>query len=514
MALSDFFSGSSLVSALEAGVAGSALRLDESLSPLDRVLGPPIDALNQLVFSKVVLFGVPVEALVLMLAFAMVFFTFWLGLPQWRFFGHSFALLRGKYADPSAPGQGSHFAALSTALSGTVGLGNIAGVAIAISLGGPGAAFWMFVIGLFAMALKCAEVTLGLKYRRHFADGSVAGGPMYYLRDGFKRFPALAPIGLVLGGFYAFAALGGAIPMLQTNQSYVQVASVTGLDHWLGDGQARLAYGVFMAFGVALVVLGSAKRLAAVTSALVPAMCAIYLFGGLAVLIANASAIPEAFSTIFAAAFNTHALTGGLVGAFIIGMKRAVYSCEAGIGSAVMAHSLARTREPASEGMVALLEPFIDTVVICTMSALVVIVTNSYQIPGAEGVQITSAAFQSVISWFPYVLAVAVFLFAYSTLVSWGYYGIQAWGFLFGRSKLSIWTYRILYCALIPLGSILPLGKVVDFIDACFFLMAVPNIIGLFFMAGEIRREIQSYWRRLKAGEIRPTSTPKSLMAA
>ncbi len=478
--------------------------IEESITPLDRLLGPPIDALTAAVFFKVEVLNVQVEALVLALAAGMIFFTIWLGLPQLRFPGHAVSILRGRYADPDAPGHGSHFAALSTALSGTVGLGNIAGVAIAITAGGPGAAFWMFIIGFFAMALKAAEVTLGMKYRRLDPVLGVSGGPMFYLRDGLGKIGGLKQIGLILGGFYAIAALGGAIPMLQTNQSYAQMAAVTGLNQWLGEANARWAYGIFMALAVALVVLGSARRLATVASALVPAMCGIYLLGGAAVLIANAAAIPDALVLIVTSAFAPKAVAGGAIGAFVVGMRRAVYSCEAGIGSAVMAHTLARTREPASEGMVALLEPFIDTMVICTMTALVVVVSGAWQIEGAEGVAITSAAFGSVFAWFPYVLALAVFLFAYSTLVSWGYYGTQAWGFLFGRSSASIWTYRVLYCLLIPFGAVLPLGKVVDFIDSCFFLMAVPNLIGLAVLAPEIRREFLSYAQRLRSGEIRP----------
>lgn len=466
---------------------------------VDAVLGPLIDALNRAVFFTVPVFGVKVEGLVLMLAVAMVFFTVWLGLPQLRFFGHGLAVASGKYHDPTAPGHSSHFAALSTALSGTVGLGNIAGVAVAITAGGPGAAFWMFIIGFFGMALKMAEVTLGLKYRVVGEDHQVAGGPMYTIARGFAKRRGLAGVGIVLGGWYAVAALGGALPMLQTNQSFEQVAAVVGLREALGEEGARWSFGIAMAGAVAVVVLGSAAWLGRVTSLLVPVMCGVYLLAGAVVLAFNLPSLPGALGVIVREAFSWDAAGGGALGAFIVGMRRAVYSSEAGVGSAVMAHTLARTREPVSEGIVALLEPFVDTMVVCTMSALVVVVTGAYLQPGVEGVGLTSAAFESVLPWFPVVLAVAVLLFAYSTLISWGYYGVQAWGFLFGRSRFSIGFYKVFYCVMVPLGAVLPLGKVVNFIDSCFFLMAVPNIIGLAVLAGELRRDVVDYASRVIA---------------
>jgi alanine or glycine:cation symporter, AGCS family len=472
------------------------------VTPIDALLGPPIAALNQAVFFKVSLLGVQVEGLILVLAAAMLFFTVWLGAPQFRLFRHAVDVVRGRYADPTAPGAGSHFAALSTALSGTVGLGNVAGVAIAIGVGGPGAAFWMFVIGGFAMALKMAEVTLGMKYRIADANGETFGGPMYTIARGFARRPRLKTVGLALGGFYAVAALGGALPLLQSNQSFEQIAAVSGLRDWLGEGGARWAYGLVLAALVAVVVLGSARWLGQVTSRLVPAMCVLYAASALVVLVLNAPALPGALALIFSSAFTTDAAYGGAIGAFVVGMRRAVYSCEAGVGSSVMAHTLAKTKEPVSEGVVALLEPFIDTVVVCSLTALVIVVTGAYALD-MEGVAMTSAAFAGVVSWFPYVLAATVLLLAYSTLISWGYYGTQAWGFLFGRSRASILTYKVLYCLLVPLGAVLPLGVVVDFIDACFFLMAVPNIIGLAVLAGELRGDVRAYVTKLEGSNNR-----------
>lgn len=452
-------------------------------------LGHGIDALSANVFTKVSLLGVEVEGIVLWLALPMLFFTAWLGFLNLTRLPLALRIVRGDYRDKSAPGDVSQFQALSTALSGTVGLGNIAGVGVAITTGGPGAAFWMFVIGWFAMSLKCAEVTLGVKYRVTNADGSVSGGPMYTLEHGLARL-GLPRSGKLLGVLYAIFALGGAIPLLQVNQSFAQVSAVTGLDN-------GLVYGIIMAVTVAVVVVGSVRWLGATTSKLVPAMCVLYLGGCLLVLATHAGAIPGALAAIVTQAFNPTAVAGGALGAFVIGMRRAVYSSEAGIGSAVIAHSAAKTAEPASEGLVALLEPFIDTVIVCSITALTIVVAGSYLQPGITGVAVISAAFAQVSPGFPIVLAVAVYLFAYSTLVSWGYYGTQAWGYLFGRSRFSIGFYKVFYCAILPLGSVLELGKVVDLVDSLFFLMAVPNILGLYILAGDVRAEMRGYLARI-----------------
>lgn len=446
-----------------------------------------IEALSRFVFWKMPLGPVQVEAIVLFLAVPMLFFTAWLGFPNLRALGISFRIVRGRYADPDAPGEISQFAALATALSGTVGLGNIAGVAIAVSTGGPGAAFWMFVIGFFAMTLKCAEVALGLKYREYGPGGAVFGGPMYTIKNGLAA-RGLPRLGLALGGIYAFLALFGAIPLVQVNQSYAQVASVTGLSNpWI--------YGAIMAVLVAAVVLGGARWLGRVTSRLVPAMALVYLTGVLAILLLNWPLVPGALEQIVASAFTGQAAAGGALGSFIIGMRRAVYSSEAGIGSAVIAHAQARTREPVSEGFVALLEPFVDTVIINSLGALALVVAGTWA-SGLEGVAITSAAFATVAPWFPAVLAVAVFLFGYSTLVAWGFYGLQAWGYLWGHGHRAAMLYKLLYVVLLPIGAVLPLGKVVDLIDSAFFLMAVPNIAMLYVCAGELRRDVRDYWAR------------------
>lgn len=452
-------------------------------------LSVAIDALSAAVFVKLPFFDSEIEAIVLWLAVPMLFYTLWLGVPQLRVLPLALRVVRGHFHDPSAPGSMSQFAALSTALSGTIGLGNIAGVAIAIALGGPGAAFWQFVIGIFAMALKCAEVTLGLKYRVIETDGTVRGGPMYVLRDGLARrgWPRL---GLALGLAYALFALGGALPLIQTNQSFAQVRGVTGFD----DG---FLYGVLMALAVGVVVIGGVGWLGRVTSRLVPLMSAIYMGATLVVLILFWRDLDDALALILREAWAAESVFGGAVGAFVVGMRRAVFSCEAGVGSAVMAHAAAKTREPASEGLVALLEPLFDTVIMCSMTALMIVVTGVWD-DGPKDIALASNAFATVIDWFPYVLAVAVVLFAYATLIAWGYYGLQAWGFIVGHSPIKDWTYKLIYTVSLPLGSVLDVTRVIGLVDSVFFLMAVPNVIALYVFAGEIRREVNGYIARMR----------------
>lgn len=453
------------------------------------ILNDLINRLSDLVFFQVTLLGITIELVVLWLAIPMLFFTLYLRFINLRAMGAGIRVLKGKLSSPDQPGNMSPFAALSTALSGTVGLGNIAGVAIALSTGGPGAAFWMFVIGWMAMALKCAEVTLGLKYREVMPGGDVRGGPMYTIKNGLAS-KGFIKGGLILGGIYAFLALFGAIPLVQVNQSYVQVAAVTGFTE-------PLIYGIIMAALVGIVVINGVGWLARVTAAVVPTMGLVYLGGVFAILAMNFEQIPAALALIISDAFTGDAVAGGAIGAFVVGMRRAVYSSESGIGSAVIAHTQVRTNEPASEGLVALLEPFIDTVIICSVGAIAMVVAGTY-VGDAEGIEITSAAFATVADWFPYMLAVAVFLFGYSTLCAWGFYGQQAWCYLFGHSKPAIWVYKIIYVISLPIGAVLELGQVIKLIDSAFFLMAIPNIIALYIFAPEIKREIFGYLDRQK----------------
>lgn len=453
--------------------------------------------LNAMVFMKVPILGVEVTLIVIWLAVPMILFTFWLGFINIRAFPYAVGILTKPGQDKDAPGQISQFGALTTALSGTVGLGNIAGVAVAIATGGPGAAFWMFVIGFFAMTLKCVEVTLGHKYRVVDDDGTIRGGPMYALKNGLaaRGWPK---IGLILGGIYAFFALGGAIPLVQVNQSFAQVSNVTGFSSGAG-------YGAILAVLVGLVVVGGVRWLARVTSILVPGMAAIYLVGVFAIIFSNFGELPNAIMTIIGDAFSGEAAAGGMLGAFVVGMQRAVYSSEAGVGSAVIAHAQARTHDPASEGLVALLEPFIDTVIVCSLGAIAIVLAGTYQ-SGLDDITITSAAFGQISSWFPILLAVAVFLFAYSTLCAWGFYGLQAWGYLVGEGPIRNMTYKILYVVMLPIGSILPVQAVFDLVDSAFFLMAIPNVIAIYIFGPEIKREITTYFNRHRSPQEEPAS--------
>lgn len=453
-----------------------------------------IDTLSATVFYAVPVGSVDVQVIVLWLAVAMVFMTVWLGFPQVRGFAEALAVVRGRRHDATAPGEVSQFAALTTALSGTVGLGNIAGVAVAVGIGGPGAVFWMLVIGIFAMALKSAEVTLGLMFRDELPDGRVRGGAFLTLRNGLASIgrPAL---GRSLGLAYAILLASSSLISFQVNQSYAQVSGVLG-------GIDALVYGILFATAAALVILGSIRWIARVTSLLVPVMALIYIGGCLAVLATNAGAIPDAIGLILGSAFAADSLTGGLIGAFVAGMRRAVFSSEAGIGTAVVAHAQAKTREPASEGLVALLEPFIDTVLICTLTGLTIVVAgvwNPATNGGLEGVAMTSAAFATVAPWFPAVLAVAVLLFAFSTVISYGFYGGEGFQHLAGHGRWQSLAYKISFCALLPLSAILDLGKIVDLIDSLFFLMAIPNIIGLYLLADPLKAEVNRYLERSRA---------------
>jgi AGCS family alanine or glycine:cation symporter len=451
-----------------------------------------IDAISAAVFFKIPLFGTQIELIVLYLALPMLFFTAWLGFPNIRAVGHAVHILRHQPREGQAKGDVSQFAALSTALAGTIGLGNIAGVAVALTMGGPGAILWMFVIGWFAMTVKMAEVVLGLKYRVTDRRGHVHGGPMYVLRGALAQrgWPRL---GIVLGGLYAFFALFGAIPMVQVNQSFQQVSAVTGITNGWG-------YGIFIASAVALVTMGGAAWLGEVSKRLTPLKVAVYLGGVLAILVLHAGAIPDALAQIWHGAWTGGAATGGAVGAFVSGMRRAVFASEAGVGSAVMAHSLARTDEPVSEGMVALLEPLLGTMIVCALGGLALVVAGTWN-GGLQGIAITSAAFAGVSPWFPYILAVAVFLFAYSTLCAWGFYGLQAWGYLFGNGPRAQWAYKLFYVVALPPAAVIDLGRVISIVDSSFFLMAVPNVLALYLCAGELRRDVRDYWARAKGAD-------------
>jgi len=378
-------------------------------------------------------------------------------------------------------------------------LGNIAGVAVAVSLGGAGATFWMIVAGLLGMSSKFVECTLGVKYRDILPDGRVFGGPMNYLRYGLQK-RNMGGLGKVLATFFAILAIGasfGGGNMFQANQSF---EILSGQFSWLeGNG---FWFGLTVAVLVGVVIIGGINSIAKVTGKIVPIMAGVYVLGALTVIFINIENIGPAFSAIIDGAFSPSALKGGILGVLIVGFQRAAFSNEAGVGSAAIAHSVAKTNHPPSEGFVALLEPFIDTVVVCTLTALVLIFTGMHEVTGVAGADLTSDAFGSVISWFPYVLAAAVFLFAFSTMISWSYYGMRAWTYLFGKSKKSELLYKILFLFFVVVGASVSLGAVLDFSDMMILAMSFPNIIGLYIMSGEVRADLREYFRKLKAGEL------------
>ena len=449
--------------------------------------------------------------IVIWLVLGALFFTIRMGFINIRGFGHALDLAKGKYDDPNAPGQVTHFQALATAVSGTVGLGNIAGVAVAISLGGAGATMWMIVAGLLGMSSKFVECTLGVKYRFINSEGRVFGGPMNYLRYGLEK-RNMAGFGKFLAVFFAILAIGasfGGGNMFQANQSFVILAGE--FPALVGNG---FLFGVVVAVLVGIVIIGGISSIAKVTGKIVPIMAAVYILGALVVIGVNIENIGPAFAAIWDGAFSPSALKGGIIGVLVVGFQRAAFSNEAGVGSAAIAHSAAKTNNPPSEGFVALLEPFIDTVVVCTLTALVLIFTGMHEVEGVGGVELTSTAFGSVISWFPYVLAAAVFLFAFSTMISWSYYGMRAWTFLFGKSKKMELLYKGLFLIFVVVGASVSLGAVLDFSDMMILAMSFPNIIGLYIMSGEVRKDLREYRRKLKAGELFHKPKPEKVKAS
>ncbi len=465
------------------------------------------DWITNVVFYSVTIGGASLPLIVVWLVLAGAFFTVWLGFMQVRGPKLAINLVRGKYSDPNDAGEVSHFQALATAVSGTVGLGNIAGVAIAISLGGPGATFWMILAGLLGMATKMAECMMGVKYRREHADGTVSGGPMYYLRQGLAD-RGMVGLGKGLAVLFSLFMIGGAIGggnMFQSNQATAQIVAVTGgEDSFLAD--IPWVVGLVFAALAGAVIIGGIKSIARVTEKIVPFMAVLYIAACIIVLLWNFGSIPEAFGSIFSGAFSPEGVAGGAVGALIVGFQRAAFSNEAGLGSASVAHSAVKTREPATEGFVAMLEPFIDTVVICTMTALTIVITGAYKDPNASelgGVALTSNAFETVLPWFPNVLAVAVVLFAFSTMISWSYYGMKATGYLFGDNVVAENAFKAIFLVFTVIGSAAALGPVINFSDSAIFLMSLPNLVGLYIMAPEIRSVIQGYLARVQSGEVK-----------
>ncbi|MFF0807664.1 alanine/glycine:cation symporter family protein [Streptomyces albogriseolus] len=492
---------------------------------------PVATTIGDIVFYTVPVAGTDLPLIVAWLVIAGLVFTAWFGLVQARKLKLAFDVVRGRYDEKGSPGEVSHFQALTAAVSGTVGLGNIAGVAVAVSIGGPGATFWMILCGLLGMATKFVEVTLGVKYREEHPDGTVSGGPMHYLpkglaerfgRGGAKLGKVLAVLASVMILF--FGLFGG--NLFQTNQSYAQISSTFGgEDGFLASSAGAVLFGLVVAALVGLVLLGGIRSIASVTSRLVPAMAIMYVVACLIVILTNVTAVPDAIGNIFQGAFEAEGVAGGVIGALIVGFQRAAFSNEAGLGSAPIAHSAVKTKHPASEGLVALLEPFIDTVVICTMTALTIVIAAPASWDAARqgesigGVTITSDAFATVLPWFPNLLTVAVLLFAFSTILTWGYYGLKAWAYLFGRSKTSETVFKLVWSVFVVAGSLLSLDSLISLADSALFLLSVFNIIGLYLLAPVVKRELDSflaYVRDRRSGAVEPdagTEEPEQVKA-
>jgi len=473
--------------------------IDEKIND---IIKPAVDALGEIIFYQpFASLGFEMPLVVLWLIVGAVFFTVYMGFINLRGVKHSLDLIRGKYDKPGDKGEVSHFQALVTALSGTVGLGNIAGVAVAISVGGPGATFWIIFAGFLGMSSKFVECTLGVKYRKINSIGEVSGGPMYYLSEGLSK-KGLPKLGKFLAVLFAVLCVGGSFGggnMFQANQSFAQLANVFPVFNGFG-----FVYGIFLALLVGVVIIGGIKKIAKVTDKLVPFMVGLYLMASLYIILANITNIGEAFSIILKGAFTPDGITGGIIGVLIVGFKRAAFSNEAGVGSAAIAHSAVKTEHPISEGLVSLMEPFVDTIVVCTMTALVLVFTGfATNTEGMEGSALTSAAFSSVVPWFKYVLLITIVLFAFSTMISWSYYGMKAFTFLFGDNKKMENLYKVIFLVFVVIGSSASLGAVIDFSDMMILAMGFPNILGLYLLSGEVKSDLREYFKQVKSGEIK-----------
>lgn len=505
--------------------AEQTLTIDQKI---DAAFRPIADFIGGIIFYSISLGEYSVPLVLIILIGGAIFFTIYFKFANFTLIKTAVKIVKGDYdkidhhtADPAegdptpggdifetigvenAEGEVTHFQALTAALSATVGLGNIAGVAVAISIGGPGATFWMILAGFLGMATKFVECTLGVKYREVTEDGTVHGGPMYYLSKGLKE-KGMGGFGKVLAIFFAIMCVGGSFGggnMFQANQAAAQLVGKLGLE----GGASGLIIGIIMAAIVGVVIIGGIKRIGSVTEKVVPFMAVIYVLAALIIIGMNITAVPEAFGLIFDGAFNSSAALGGIVGVLIVGFQRAAFSNEAGVGSSAIAHSAVKTKYAASEGIVALLEPLIDTVIICTMTALVLVITNieggfiNYGSSDVGGIELTAKAFDSAIPHFSWVLVVAAVLFAISTMLSWSYYGLQAWKFLFGKGKMMDTAYKIIFLIFVIIGASISLGAVIDFSDAMIFAMVFPNIIGLILLSPKVRDELKIYKDKIKS---------------
>jgi len=515
-------------SALSAQEKGLDRRIDEAFKPFS-------DFVTNVVFFEVL--GTPF--VLILLVGSALFFTLYFGFPNIRYFGTAINVVRGKYdeleteghgaeksqvnivdgdvtdtiRDESQEGEVSHFQALATAVSGTVGNGNIAGVALAIALGGPGATFWMIICGLLGMSTKFVECTLGVQYRDVDENGTVYGGPMYFLKKGLSN-KGFAKLGKVVAALFAVFCIGGSFGggnAAQSNQATIVIKELFGLD----SAMAGTIIGLVIAAVVGVIIIGGIKRIASVTEKVVPLMAVMYILACLYIIGSNFALVDDAISQIITEAFKPKAIgVGGVIGVLLIGFRRAAFSNEAGAGSASIAHSAVKTNYSASEGLVALLEPFIDTVLICTMTALVIVIYNmggvfDYGGDGTgvvlidgmpyEGAGITSKAFANYIPYSNVFLTIAVVLFAVSTMISWSYYGLQSWKFLFGRGQVMDLTYKFLFLVFIIIGAAASMDSIWAFSDAMIFAMVFPNMVGLYFLFPEVKQQLKRYLKTIKS---------------
>jgi alanine or glycine:cation symporter, AGCS family len=474
---------------------------------------PISSAVSSVIFYTVTIGPATFPIIVFWLVAAAAIFTVYFKGIQFRSMGTSLALIRGKYSRESDPGEVTHFQALASAVSGTVGLGNIAGVAVAVTVGGPGATFWMILAGLLGMCTKFVECTLGVKYREVHEDGTVTGGPFRYMPVAFERFGkpvSKGAVGIFAIALILFGALGG--NAFQANQTYSQAVEVTGgTDGPLGSAAGSLIFGLILAGLVGIVIIGGVRSIARVTSKLVPVMAIIYIIGCLLVILINITEVPSAFGDIISGAFAPEGITGGVIGVLIIGFQRAAFSNEAGVGSAPIVHSAVKTKNPVSEGFVALLEPFIDTVIICTMTALTIVIaadSTDYRslvgepISSDSGVVLTSRSFETVLPGFDNVLALAVALFAFSTLITWSYYTMRAWTTLVGKTPGRENFFKVMFCVFTVIGAVVELGTVLDFADSMLFVCAIFNLLACYLLLPKVREEVTKWRQGLKDGSI------------
>ena len=475
--------------------------IQNHLAKLDELFGDIVTLMASVLFADL---GTGFPLIVAVLVAGGVYYSFYFGWLSIRGFRHSIDVIRGRYDNPDDPGEISHFQALTSALSATIGLGNIAGVAIAVSLGGPGAVFWMVLTAVFGMSSKLASCTLAVMYRRVNPDGRISGGPMYYLEQGLAG-KGMAEFGRTLAVLFAFLTIGGSFGggnMFQANQTLEILSTISP---WFK--QYNWAMGLIMAFFVGLVTIGGIRRIGRVTSRIVPVMCVLYVSASLFIILLHITDVPAMIMRIAGDAFSGPAMYGGFVGVLVMGIRRAAFSNEAGLGSAAFAHAAAKTDEPAREGMVAMIGPFIDTIVICSMTAMVCMITGAFERPEFQsgefivGARMTAAAFDSVIPGARYVLAVAVTLFAYSTMISWSYYGERAWEYLFGTGTILV--YRFIFVCFVFIGAVTALNNVLDFSDMMILGMAFPNILGGVILSPQIKAALQDYWGRLQRGEMK-----------